>query len=259
MHVVAVVALDVRVDNVHHLAALGGDVVLHARRCGEEVLVPCEVALAVGVLDVQPDDVVGHDVLVKAVVHLVHIRLVTVVPAALVVPDGEERRQVGVARQRRVLLHHVCGRRPWHKEDVQQTRFGEPRSLWILGGGVAAHVHIHLRSVQPKHARGALDAVRHEEGDGSVQTKGAVVQILKHVQVVESVRLGGDSLTLSRFESHCSSMLRQTVHLLTLRKGDVEHDRCGTEADLISKALELGLPHILRVVLLACALQLIMQ
>ncbi len=43
--------------------------------------------LPVGVLNVQPDDIIGDVICIKAGVHLAHIRLIPVVPAALVVPQ----------------------------------------------------------------------------------------------------------------------------------------------------------------------------
>ncbi len=44
--------------------------------------------LAIGVLDVEPDDVVRNVVLVEASIHCQRVRLVVVVPPALVVPAG---------------------------------------------------------------------------------------------------------------------------------------------------------------------------
>ena len=46
--------------------------------------------LSVCVLDVEPDDVVGNLVLIKARVHRVHVGLILVVPSALVVANGEQ-------------------------------------------------------------------------------------------------------------------------------------------------------------------------
>lgn len=70
------------------------DALKHVLGAGELVGVPGEVALAVGVLDVQPDEVVGDVVLVEALVHSLYVLLVVVVPAALVIGqcrDGGER------------------------------------------------------------------------------------------------------------------------------------------------------------------------
>ena len=63
---------------------------LKTERIGEVDRVPGEVALPVRVLDVQPDDILGDGVKVKAGVHRLHVRLVVVGPATLVVPQREE-------------------------------------------------------------------------------------------------------------------------------------------------------------------------
>lgn len=55
--------------------------------------IPGEVALPVRVLDVEPDEVIGDVVLVKACIHLLHVLLVVVVPAALVVGQSREGRE----------------------------------------------------------------------------------------------------------------------------------------------------------------------
>lgn len=55
--------------------------------------IPSEVALAIGVLDVEPDKVIGDVVLVKACIHCLHVFLVIVVPAALVVGQGSKGRE----------------------------------------------------------------------------------------------------------------------------------------------------------------------
>ena len=57
------------------------------------VWIPGEVALPVSVLDVEPDEVIGDVVLVKACVHLLHVLLVVVVPAALMVAQSREGRE----------------------------------------------------------------------------------------------------------------------------------------------------------------------
>jgi hypothetical protein len=59
------------------------------------------------VLDVQPDDVVGDVMAVEAGVHLAHVRLVAVVPAALVVAERKVLRQRAGACELRVLLRDL--------------------------------------------------------------------------------------------------------------------------------------------------------
>lgn len=76
-----------------YLPLLGGQVLKHGEGLGETAGVPGEVPLAVGVLDVQPDDIAGQVVVIEALTDFQHVGLVPVVPAALVVAEGEERGQ----------------------------------------------------------------------------------------------------------------------------------------------------------------------
>ena len=63
--------------------------------------------LAISVLNVQPDDIIGDVVLIKGSIDCLHIGLVPVVPTALVVGNTEVLRQRCGACQARVLLHHL--------------------------------------------------------------------------------------------------------------------------------------------------------
>mmetsp|Transcript_12900 Transcript_12900/g.28659 ORF Transcript_12900/g.28659 Transcript_12900/m.28659 type:complete len:212 (+) Transcript_12900:1426-2061(+) len=103
VNVVAVVPLDVRVHNGHHLSAVPAHVALHLLGVGEQSLVPREVSLPVRVLDVQPDHVHWEVQLLEHGLHRSHVPLVAVVPAALVVAQCEQRRQLLRARQSPVL------------------------------------------------------------------------------------------------------------------------------------------------------------
>lgn len=64
---------------------------LHWFRKGSRV--PGEVTLPVCVLDVQPDDIIRDFVEIKSSIHGLHVRLVVVVPAGLVVPQGKQWRK----------------------------------------------------------------------------------------------------------------------------------------------------------------------
>ena len=117
MDAVPSVALDVRIDDDHHLPPLRRNVLLH--RCGarERTVVPREVPLPVRVLDIQPDHVVAYArsksldkeeqkregkggreegerwirnvVSVEVLIDSVHVSLVPVVPPALVISNRE--------------------------------------------------------------------------------------------------------------------------------------------------------------------------
>lgn len=65
----------------------------HSEGLGETTGVPGEVPLAISMLNVQPDDITGQVVIIEALIDFQHIGLIPVVPAALVVAEGEERGQ----------------------------------------------------------------------------------------------------------------------------------------------------------------------
>lgn len=68
-----------------HLPSLIHELLQHLARLWELVVVPGEVAFAIRVFNIQPDEVIRDVILIKALVYRTHILLVIVVPAALVV------------------------------------------------------------------------------------------------------------------------------------------------------------------------------
>lgn len=70
---------------------------LQAHWLRETSRVPGEIPLLVRVVDVEPDDVVGDAVLIKASIHGLHVGFVLVAVAALVVPQRKQGGQRLVA------------------------------------------------------------------------------------------------------------------------------------------------------------------
>ena len=98
VHAVPVELLDVRVDDGDELARALVELRLHADGVRERQRIPREVLLVVEVVNVKPDDVVGDVVLVELAVDAAYVLVRHVVPAALVVRNGELLRQLRVAR-----------------------------------------------------------------------------------------------------------------------------------------------------------------
>lgn len=65
----------------------------HVAGLWETAGVPGEIPLAIGMLNVQPDDIARQVVVIKALIHFQNVSLIPIVPAALVVAEGEERGQ----------------------------------------------------------------------------------------------------------------------------------------------------------------------
>lgn len=75
------------------LASFVLDGLQHLFGLGELVGVPGEVAFAICVLNIQPDEVVWNVVLIKALIHCLNIILIIVVPAALVIGQTSQWRK----------------------------------------------------------------------------------------------------------------------------------------------------------------------
>lgn len=65
----------------------------HVAGLRETAGVPGEIPFAIGMLNVQPDDIARQVVIIEALIHFQNISLIPIVPAALVVAEGEERGQ----------------------------------------------------------------------------------------------------------------------------------------------------------------------
>lgn len=73
-----------------YLPPLRSQALKHGAGLREATGVPGEIPLAISMFNVQPDDIAGQVVFIKALIHFQHISLVPVVPTALVVAEGEE-------------------------------------------------------------------------------------------------------------------------------------------------------------------------
>jgi hypothetical protein len=142
------------------------------------------------VLDVEPEDVVRDVVRVEAGIHRGDVRLVLVVPPALVVPERKHLGQRGAAGEARVARRALRGRRAQQQEEVDDAGLGEPVRRDARGAALLCDVNEHLGRVEPKGASGRARAVRPHERDGAVEAKRRVGVVLEDVEVVEAVRLG---------------------------------------------------------------------
>ena len=115
-----------RVDDGDKPVTVRRQVVHQLLRVGEIVGVPREVLLADGVLDVQPQHVVGEVERLELVVHVAAVLLVQVVPAGLVVAQREEGRQHRPGGEACVLVEQLGGRGGGEEEEVDDAGLGHP-------------------------------------------------------------------------------------------------------------------------------------
>mmetsp|Transcript_62451 Transcript_62451/g.149055 ORF Transcript_62451/g.149055 Transcript_62451/m.149055 type:complete len:262 (+) Transcript_62451:1252-2037(+) len=111
IHLVAILLLDVGVNNRNEFSLGSGDALHHLLRRWEIAGVPSKILLAIRVLDVEPDNIHWQVILIKVLVDHLHILLISVVPAALMLAQGKQGWQRRKACEGMPLLHDTgrCG------------------------------------------------------------------------------------------------------------------------------------------------------
>ena len=194
--------------------------------------VPREVALAVGVLDVEPEDVVREVERLELAMHVPDVSLVVVVPPALVVAERESGRKRRHARQPGVLPEDGGGRRAGEEEEVDYARLGHPvRGGGGRGGGgagLARDVDEGLGRVEPEDGAGARRRVREQHRHAAVQRHRRVELVVVHVEGVQPVRLlVPPALPHGGRQVHGRGVLGEAVDVARAVEADVHPHRRG--------------------------------
>ena len=224
------------VDDRHHLAAGARELGLHAQGRRELVLVPRKVALAVRVLDVEPQHVKRQVVLLELGVDIRDVLLVLVVPPALMVAQRKERRQRRRARQCGVLPRHRARRLAAEQVRVEAACRGHPVRAHAAGGRATgtANVDEGLRRVEPKQPLRAVFAVRLHEGHAAVDSHLVVELVLEYVEVHQPVRL----LAERRRQVVRNRALGDAIHVTGGREVDVDANGRAAEGLRIGEGVE---------------------
>ena len=123
---VVALVLDMRIDNVHQLAVMLVQLLLHVQRLSESHGIPGEVLLAIGVLNVEPDHIVRDVALVELAVDVHDILISNVIPATLVICDRELLWQLRVACQLAVSTDDILRGGSKKHKDVQKSALTDP-------------------------------------------------------------------------------------------------------------------------------------
>ena len=111
------------VDNGNQFSVMSIELLLHAKRVREGMSVPCEVLLAVSVLDVKPDNVVRDAMPVHFLVNILDVLICNIVPSALVVCNGKLLRKLGISCKLTILRYYIFWRRTQKHKDIQKATF----------------------------------------------------------------------------------------------------------------------------------------
>jgi hypothetical protein len=105
---------------------------LHFDGIRELAVIPSEVAFAIIMFNIEPNNVIWNIVVIKLVVNLVNVILVDVVPTTLVVGDGEILRHARLTSQASILAENIFASGTKEHKNVQNTSFRDPMCLCAL-------------------------------------------------------------------------------------------------------------------------------
>ena len=82
--------------------------------------------MILGILDIEPEDVNRDILFVKVLLHTPDVVGADIIPPTLVITQRPMRRKLNRSSQFRVLTEDLVWRRSGEKEDVKNTRLGDP-------------------------------------------------------------------------------------------------------------------------------------
>jgi len=242
---VIVGALDVWIDNNNHLdersasiafesnqtldlASEGLDVIEHVDWVREVLLVPNHVLVVLGILDIEPENVDRDILFVETFLHAPDVVSTDVVPSALMIPQRPMRRELNRSGQFRILTKDLVWRGSGEKEDVKNTRLGDPMGFSRFFRGMS-NVNPGFRSGGDEDCNGRIRRVRVDQGDRSVQRHGRRSDVFEDICVVEPVWFIEECFLASGgWKVEAGSVLWDTIGVTVIREVDIEGKRLRT-------------------------------
>ena len=86
---IPILLLDMRIYNGNKLSFRLVELLQHSNWVGESMRIPSEILLIIGVLDIEPNDIVWDLMLAHLPVHILDILVCVIVPPALMIGNGE--------------------------------------------------------------------------------------------------------------------------------------------------------------------------
>ena len=90
-----------------------------------------------GILDVEPENIDRDVLFVKSLLHAPNVVAADIVPSALVVSKRPMWRKLNRPGQSRILAENMVWRGSGEKENIKNTRLGDPMSLGRLIRGMS--------------------------------------------------------------------------------------------------------------------------
>jgi len=142
--------------------------------------------MVLGILDIQPEHVNGDILFIEALLHAPDVVATDIVPSALVVSQRPVRRKLNSSGQFRILAEDLVGRGSGKKEDVKDTRLGDPVGFSRLLSGVS-DVDPGFGSGSDEDCNGRICRVRVDQGNRPIQRRGGGSDVFEDIVVVKPV------------------------------------------------------------------------
>jgi len=142
--------------------------------------------VVLGILDIQPENVNGDILFIEAFLHAPDVVSTDIVPSALVVSQRPMRRELNSSSQFRVLAEDLVGCGSRKKEDVKDTRLGDPMGFSRLLGWVN-DIDPGFGSDSDEDSDGRICGVGVDQGDGPVQRRCGGSDVFEDIGVIEPV------------------------------------------------------------------------
>mmetsp|Transcript_9935 Transcript_9935/g.27505 ORF Transcript_9935/g.27505 Transcript_9935/m.27505 type:complete len:240 (-) Transcript_9935:1266-1985(-) len=183
---IAVVPLNMRINDRHHSTAFAPEFFLHLSGVGEQFLIPGEVSFTICVFNIQPQDIIRIIQLLKLLVDVVNIFFIFVIPSALVVRKTEHGRKWCSACKFGILPVNCSRIGPRHEKYIHNSGFTHPvcRRRFLR----LSHIHKRFGWIEPKDTSSfGFCRLTYNQGNRTIKSHNFVQLIFKDVQIVQAV------------------------------------------------------------------------
>jgi len=179
-------------------------------------------------LNVEPENVNRDIFFVETLLHTPDIVGTDIIPSALVITQRPMRRKLNRSGQLCILTEDLVWRRSREKEDVKNTRLGNPVGFSRLLGRMS-DVNPGFRSDGNKDGDGRIHRVRVDQGNRPVQRHGGRSDVFEDVGVIESVWvIEKCAFAFGSWKIQTGSVLRNAIDVAMIGEVDIEGKRLGT-------------------------------
>jgi hypothetical protein len=161
----------------------------HLNRIWEFLLLPDEVLVIRRIVNIEPEHIDRHVLLIEAFLDVPNIFRRNIVPSTLVVRNRPERWERCCASQSGISLEDIVGRWARDEEYVHHTRFRDPMGLGATRCRMQ-DVDECLTSNSVEDSHGGICRMGMQDWDRPIERDSAIGTILEDIRIPKPVRIG---------------------------------------------------------------------